>query len=79
VLGGDYALLLMLLAISVSGLVLLALRDGPAMGILLAMHFGLIVAFFLLIPYSKMVHGLYRALALLKNAKEIRQEAPTSP
>jgi citrate/tricarballylate utilization protein len=78
VLGGDYALLLLLLAISVSGLVLLGLRDGPAMGILLAAHFGLIVAFFLLIPYSKMVHGLYRALALLKNAREIRQKAAAS-
>jgi citrate/tricarballylate utilization protein len=78
VLGGDYALLLLLLAISVSGLALLALRDSPAMGILLAGHFGLIVAFFLLIPYSKMVHGLYRALALLKNAREVRQKAAAS-
>jgi citrate/tricarballylate utilization protein len=78
VLGGDYALLLLLLAISGSGLVLLGLRDSPAMGILLAAHFGLIVAFFLLIPYSKMVHGLYRALALLKNAKEAGQERAAS-
>ena len=78
VLGGEYALLLLLLAISVSGLVLLGLRDSPAMGILLAAHFGLIVSFFLLIPYSKMVHGLYRALALLKNAREARQETAAS-
>jgi citrate/tricarballylate utilization protein len=72
-LGADYALLGLLLAIAADGLLLLALRDGPAMGVLLAVHLGLVISFFLLIPYSKMVHGLYRSLALLRNAIERRK------
>ena len=72
VLGGDYALLGLLAAIAANGLLLLALREGPAMGVLLAIHLGLVLAFFVLVPYSKMVHGLYRSLALLRNAIESR-------
>ena len=72
-LGVDYALLGVLVAIAANGLLLLALRDGPAMGVLLAVHLGLVISFFLLIPYSKMIHGLYRSLALLRNAIERRK------
>jgi citrate/tricarballylate utilization protein len=39
---------------------------------MLALHLGLVFAFFLVMPYSKMVHGLYRGIALLRNAKEKR-------
>jgi citrate/tricarballylate utilization protein len=74
VLGGDYALLLQLLAIAVSGLALLFLRDSAAMPVLLAVHLGLVFAFFLLLPYGKMVHGFYRVLALIKNAEEARRQ-----
>ena len=33
-------------------------------------HLGFILAFFLVLPYSKMVHGVYRSAALLRRAVE---------
>ena len=42
------------------------------MGVLLAVHLGVIIAFFLTMPYSKFVHGLYRYLALVRYAREKR-------
>lgn len=77
-LGGEYAILALLFLISATGLLLLAVRHTGAMGILLALHLGLVLAFFLALPYSKMVHGVYRSLALLRNAMErhsVRQHA----
>jgi len=68
--GADVALLLLLFSISLSGLVLLALRESPAMGIMLALHLGLVAAFFVTAPYCKFVHGFYRSAALLKNRIE---------
>ena len=49
---------------------LLLLRATPAMGIALAVHLGFVLALFLLMPYSKFVHGLYRAVALWRAARE---------
>ena len=43
--------------------------DG-AMGIALAIHLRFILALFLILPYSKMVHGVYRSVALLRRAVE---------
>jgi citrate/tricarballylate utilization protein len=70
VLGSDYALLFLLLLAAVTGLSLLALRDTAAMAILLAVHLGVILGLFLVLPYSKFVHGIYRSTALLKAAIE---------
>jgi citrate/tricarballylate utilization protein len=69
-LGGDVALLMLLALIGVTGLVLLAVRYSGAMGLALAVHLGFILAFFLVLPYSKMVHGVYRSGALLRRAIE---------
>ena len=74
--GGEYALLALLFLIAATGLLLLAVRHTGAMGLLLAFHLGLVLAFFVTLPYSKMVHGLYRGLALLRNAIEKRRGAP---
>jgi citrate/tricarballylate utilization protein len=73
-LGADYALLLLLLLTAATGLLLLALRGTGAMGVLLAVHLGIVLALFLLLPYSKFVHGIYRSAALLRAALE-RQPA----
>jgi citrate/tricarballylate utilization protein len=73
--GGEYAMLALLFLVSITGLLLLAVRHTGAMGLLMAVHLGLVLAFFVALPYSKMVHGLYRSLALLRNAREKRAAA----
>jgi citrate/tricarballylate utilization protein len=62
-LGGEVAMLALLFLIGATGLLLLGLRHTGAMGVLLALHLGLVLGFFLVLPYSKMVHGAYRGLA----------------
>jgi citrate/tricarballylate utilization protein len=42
------------------------------MGILLALHLGVVFAFFITLPYGKFVHGIYRWVALVRYAKERR-------
>ena len=59
--------------VAATGLLLLVLRATGAMGILLALHLGLVLALFLALPYSKMAHGVYRGLALLRDASERRR------
>ncbi|MDP9095701.1 MAG: tricarballylate utilization protein TcuB, partial [Pseudomonadota bacterium] len=45
-------------------------RATGAMGVALAVHLGLVLGFFLTMPYSKFVHGLYRTGALIRHAIE---------
>jgi len=71
--GMDDAFLATLFLVSLTGLLLLLVRDTPAMGLLLAVHLGLVLALFLSLPYGKFVHGLYRLLALVKYAAERRE------
>jgi citrate/tricarballylate utilization protein len=69
-LGMDVAFLAILFLTSLSGLVLLVFRDTPAMGTLLAIHFGFVMAFFLTMPYGKFAHVFYRYAALVRNSLE---------
>lgn len=71
--GMDVAFLVMLALTSLTGLALLALRTTPAMGLLLAIHLGVVFSLFLTMPYGKFMHGIYRFLALVRYAKEKRQ------
>ena len=68
----DIGFIASLLAISISGLALLALRHTSLMGILLCIHLGFVMGFFLMMPYGKFAHGIFRSAALLKNAIEVR-------
>jgi citrate/tricarballylate utilization protein len=70
--GMDFAFTLMLLLTAVTGLLLLLLRATPAMGILLALHLGVVFSLFITMPYGKFVHGFYRFGALLRYAKDAR-------
>ncbi len=73
--GMDIAFIAMLFLVALTGLALLVLRDTSAMSLLLALHLGVVFALFLTMPYGKMVHGLYRYLALVRYAKERRVAA----
>jgi citrate/tricarballylate utilization protein len=68
--GLDTSFIALLFLTSVTGLLLLVLRDRAAMGVLLAVHLGSVAALFLTIPYGKFVHGIYRTVALVKDALE---------
>ncbi len=69
----DYGFIALLFAVSLTGLALMVWRDSSAMALLLCIHLGSVMAFFLTMPYGKMAHGFYRCAALLKFAIEKRQ------
>jgi citrate/tricarballylate utilization protein len=71
----NTAFIAMLLLTSLTGFALMLFRDTSAMGILLALHLGVVLGLFLSLPYGKFVHGLYRFLALVKYASERRKGA----
>lgn len=68
--GLDAGLLALLFGTALSGLALLAWRHTGAMGWLLAIHLGFVLALFLTLPYGKFVHGAYRLAALVRHHAE---------
>jgi len=66
----GFAFLTMLLLTSVTGLLLLVLRERPIMPALLVVHLAIVLALFITFPYGKFVHGIYRGAALLKFRRE---------
>jgi citrate/tricarballylate utilization protein len=68
--GLDVGFLLLLFLTSLTGLLLLGLRQTPAMGTLLAVHLGVVAGLFISMPYGKFVHAVYRYAALVRNAQE---------
>jgi citrate/tricarballylate utilization protein len=67
--GMDIAFIVMLFLNGLTGM--------AAMGPLLALHLGFVVALFITLPYGKFVHGLYRFVALVRYARERRMMAGT--
>jgi citrate/tricarballylate utilization protein len=43
------------------------------MGTLLVVHLGVVAAFFIMLPYGKFAHFVYRYAALVRNAIEQRR------
>ena len=68
--GGEMAFVLLLGATGFTGLALYAATGTAAVGPLLAVHLGTVLAFFLTAPYSKMAHAAYRLAALTRDAQE---------
>jgi citrate/tricarballylate utilization protein len=68
--GMDVAFIAMLFLTSLTGMVLLVLRETAAMGPLLALHLGVVFSLFVTMPYGKFVHGIYRFVALVRYARE---------
>jgi citrate/tricarballylate utilization protein len=74
--GMDAGFLILLFFASLSGLLLLAFRETRAMGALLALHLGAVMALFLTLPYGKFVHALYRFAALVRFHAERKGPPP---
>jgi citrate/tricarballylate utilization protein len=71
----DYAFLVLLDLVAITGMLLLVLRDTRLMPPLLVVHLGLLAGLFVTAPYGKFIHFVYRYLALLRRAGEERAEA----
>jgi len=74
--GMDLGFLVLLVLVSVTGLLLLALRETAAMGVVLAVHLGVVMALFITLPYGKFVHAVYRFTALVRYHVERRRPLP---
>ena len=72
--GMDIVFLVLLFMTSFSGLLLLVMRETAAMGILLALHLGIVAGLFITMPYGKFIHAVYRYAALVRNAIEQARE-----
>jgi len=68
--GLDIGFSVLLFLTSFTGLGLLLFRSTPAMGILLALHLGLVAGLFITMPYGKFVHAVYRYAALVRHTVE---------
>lgn len=68
--GMDVSFLALLFLTSLTGLLLLVLRETAAMGVLLRIHLGIVLGLFLTLPYGKFVHGIYRSAALVRSVLE---------
>jgi citrate/tricarballylate utilization protein len=66
----DVVFLVLLFLTSLTGFLLLLLRESTAMGTILGLHLGLVAGLFLTMPYGKFVHAIYRVLALVRYAGE---------
>jgi citrate/tricarballylate utilization protein len=71
----EVAFLALLAATALTGFAVLLLRTTGAMGVLLALHLGVVAALFVTAPYGKFVHGIYRSVALVRDAQEARHGA----
>ena len=72
----DRGFIALLFLIALSGLLLWWARGSAAMGLMLCLHLGAVMALFALMPYSKFAHGIFRGAALLRHAVEKRQPNP---
>jgi citrate/tricarballylate utilization protein len=63
--GGEMGFIALLGFTGGSGLALYAATGTALMPVILALHLGAVATFFLLLPYTKMVHGFFRLTALI--------------
>jgi citrate/tricarballylate utilization protein len=66
----DWLFLLSLDVVAITGMLLLVLRETPAMGVLLVVHLATVLALYVSAPYGKFAHFLYRYAALVQNRAE---------
>ncbi|WP_274631228.1 tricarballylate utilization 4Fe-4S protein TcuB [Arvimicrobium flavum] len=75
--GGEMAFILLLAFVAASGLALYAVSGTAAVPVLLALHLGSVLTLFLLLPYTKMVHGFFRLAALVAE-EAMKRRTPVS-
>jgi citrate/tricarballylate utilization protein len=68
----DWLFLASLDVVSITGMLLLILRNTPAMGLLLVIHLATVLALYVSAPYGKFAHVVYRYAALVQNRIESR-------
>lgn len=69
---GGASFVALLLALSLSGLALLACYETHAMGTLLCLHVGLLLALFTRLPFAEGAYGFCRYIATLRALQETR-------
>lgn len=70
--GSEMAFVLLLFAVSATGLLLFLATGTATVSWLLPVHLATVLVLFILTPYSKMAHGFYRMAALTKDASSRR-------
>jgi citrate/tricarballylate utilization protein len=68
--GLNTTFIALLLLTSLTGLLLLVMRERSVMGVLLVIHLAFVLVLFVTMPYGKFVHGVFRTVALVKFAIE---------
>ncbi len=72
--GMDVSFLWLLFLTSLSGLVLMGVRETQWVGAALSVHLGIVLTLFLSMPYGKFIHGFYRLIALIAFAVEKNEQ-----
>lgn len=75
--GLDYAFLVFLGLVALTGMLTLILRSTVAMGTTLVVHLAMVAALFITAPYGKFVHFVYRTFALIRFEIEAGGQVPT--
>jgi citrate/tricarballylate utilization protein len=68
----DWLFLLSLNVVSITGMLLLVLRETAAMPLLLVLHLATVLGLYIAAPYGKFAHFVYRYAALVQNRLESR-------
>ncbi|MEM9268902.1 MAG: tricarballylate utilization 4Fe-4S protein TcuB [Pseudomonadota bacterium] len=73
--GGEMAFVVLLFFVSATGLALYAATGTAWVETLLTVHLATVLTFFVITPYSKMAHGVYRTAALVRDGQRLRGAA----
>ncbi|WP_229023466.1 hypothetical protein [Campylobacter coli] len=65
-----YTFIFMLFLVSFTGILLMFLKHSFFLSYALWFHLSCVLAFFIMMPYSKFIHMFYRFIALLKYNSE---------
>jgi citrate/tricarballylate utilization protein len=70
----EYGFILALFVLGVGGLLTLVLRTTSMYGLVLVVHLSTVFACFLLAPFTKFSHSIFRGLSLVRDAHEVATE-----